>query len=106
MVTHVHLADTLDLTAGDGLPYIVNPPGSPARVHQHAEIGRGEVDYDEVFRALADTGFDGTLTSCVFGWEERAREISVFQRDTTLELVGKHFGADAAKALRSTRTTG
>ncbi len=106
MVTHVHLADTLDHTASNGLRYIVNPPGSPARVHQHAEIGRGEVDFDEVFRALADTGFDGTLTSCVFGWEERAREISVFQRDKTLELVGKHFGADAAKALRSTRTTG
>jgi myo-inositol catabolism protein IolH len=33
-----------------GLRYIVNPPGSPARVHQHLDIGQGEVDW-EVFLA-------------------------------------------------------
>jgi myo-inositol catabolism protein IolH len=105
MVTHVHLADTLDHTASNGLRYIVNPPGSPARVHQHAELGRGEVDFDEVFRALADAGFDGTLTSCIFGWEERAEEIGVGEREKIVELVGKHVGAEAAEKLRSSKTT-
>ncbi|GAA0899364.1 sugar phosphate isomerase/epimerase family protein [Pseudonocardia zijingensis] len=91
-LTHVHLADTLDHTASSGLRYIVNPPGSPARVHQHAEIGRGEVDFDEVFAALAAIGFDGIVTSCVFGWEEQAAEISVRQREKATALIEKHFG--------------
>ncbi|WP_226356892.1 sugar phosphate isomerase/epimerase family protein [Pseudonocardia sp. ICBG601] len=91
-LAHVHLADTLDHTASHGLRYIVNPPGSTVRVHQHAEMGRGEVDFDAVFAALAATGFDGVLSSCVFGWEEHAAEISVRQRETIVALVAKHFG--------------
>lgn len=99
-LAYVHLADTLDHTASNGLRYIVNPPGSPARVHQHAEIGRGEVDFDAVFAALAAHGFDGVLSSCVFGWEEYAEEISVRQRETTVALVEKHFGAGRGTALQ------
>jgi myo-inositol catabolism protein IolH len=95
-LTHVHLADTLDHTASNGLRYIVNPPGSTVRVHQHAEIGRGEVDFDEVFAALAAIGFDGVLSSCVFGWEEQAAEISVRQREKATALIEKHFGGAAA----------
>jgi myo-inositol catabolism protein IolH len=94
-VSYVHLADTLDHTASHGLRYIVNPPGSTVRVHQHAEIGRGEVDFDEVFAALARVGFDGVVSSCVFGWEEDAAGISVRQREKATALVEKHFGADA-----------
>ncbi|MEU7816930.1 sugar phosphate isomerase/epimerase family protein [Pseudonocardia sp. NPDC049154] len=93
-VTYVHLADTLDHTASNGLRYIVNPPGSTARVHQHAEIGRGEVDFDAVFAALAAVGFDGVVSSCVFGWEEDAEGISVRQREKATALIEKHFGAD------------
>ena len=96
-LTHVHLADTLDHTASGGLRYIVNPPGSPVRVHQHAEIGRGEVDFDEVFAALAAIGFDGVITSCVFGWEEQAAEISVRQREKATALIEKHFGGGALR---------
>jgi myo-inositol catabolism protein IolH len=87
----VHLADTLDHTASGGLRYIVNPPGSTVRVHQHAEMGRGEVDFDEVFAALASIGFDGIVSSCVFGWEEQAAEISVRQREKATALIEKHF---------------
>jgi myo-inositol catabolism protein IolH len=94
-VTYVHLADTLDHTASNGLRDIVNPPGSTARVHQHAEIGRGEVDFDAVFAALAAVGFDGVFSSCVFGWEEDAEGISVRQREKATALIEKHFGADA-----------
>jgi myo-inositol catabolism protein IolH len=92
-VSYVHLADTLSHTASNGLRYIVNPPGSTVRVHQHAELGRGEVDFDEVFSALAGVGFDGVVSSCVFGWEEDAEGISVRQREKATALIEKHFGA-------------
>jgi myo-inositol catabolism protein IolH len=45
LLTHVHVADSFDHRASSGLRYIVNPPGSPARVHQHLDIGQGEVNF-------------------------------------------------------------
>jgi myo-inositol catabolism protein IolH len=99
-VRYVHLADAWDHTTSSGLRYITNPPGNPARVHQHREMGRGEVDYDAVFAALASVGLDGVVSSCVFGWEEDARGVSERQRDKALALIGKHFGSDAEGAVR------
>ena len=87
LLTNVHLADTFDHTASSGLRYIVNPPGSTARIHQHLDIGQGEVDFDELFGALRANGFDGTLTSCVFAWEDRARESTEFMRKRIDEYV-------------------
>ena len=98
-VRYVHLADAFDHTASHGLRYITNPPGNPIRVHQHMEVGRGEVAYDEVFAALASVGFDGVVSSCVFGFEEDARGISERQRDAAVALVDKHFGATTAATL-------
>lgn len=72
VLAHVHIADSFDHRASSGLRYIVNPPGSPARVHQHLDIGQGEVDWDAFFSALQAAGFDGIATACVFAWEERA----------------------------------
>jgi myo-inositol catabolism protein IolH len=77
LLTHVHVADSFDHRASSGLRYIVNPPGSPARVHQHLDIGQGEVDWDVLFRTLGDLRFSGIATVCVFAWEERARESSM-----------------------------
>lgn len=90
LLTHVHLADTMDHTASDGLRYILNPPGTTARVHQHADIGRGDVDFDEVFSALAGTGFDGVLTTCVFGWDERAEESATSMLAAIRDLASRH----------------
>jgi len=98
-VRYVHLADAFDHTASHGLRYITNPPGNAVRVHQHMEVGRGEVDYDEVFAALAAVGFDGVVSSCVFGFEEDARAISERQRDAAVALVAKHFDAGTAATL-------
>lgn len=78
VLAHVHVADVFDHRASSGLRYIVNPPGSPARVHQHLDIGQGEVDWDAFFGSLRGVGFDGIVTSCVFAWEERAVESSRF----------------------------
>lgn len=72
VLEHVHVADVFNHKASSGLRYIVNPPGSPARVHQHLDIGQGEINWDEFFGTLAEIGFNGLLTSCVFAWEERA----------------------------------
>lgn len=72
----VHVADTLNHRANDGNRYIVNPPGVDARVHQHSEIGKGEVPFDKVFETLRAVGFDGVLSLCVFGFHEHADEIN------------------------------
>jgi myo-inositol catabolism protein IolH len=102
-VRYVHLADAFDHTASHGLRYITNPPGNPVRVHQHMEMGRGEVDFDAVFGALASVGFDGVVSSCVFGFEEDARGISERQRDRAVALIDTYFGGDAGTALLPTR---
>jgi myo-inositol catabolism protein IolH len=81
LLTHLHVADSFDHRGSSGLRYIVNPPGSPARVHQHLDIGQGEVDWDEFFGTLGRLGFDGVMTVCVFAWEERARESSIYNRE-------------------------
>ena len=78
VLAQVHIADVLNHRASSGLRYIVNPPGSTARVHQHLDIGQGEVDFGACFAALRTVGFDGILTSCVFAWEERAVDSSRF----------------------------
>ncbi|CAM5418539.1 MULTISPECIES: sugar phosphate isomerase/epimerase family protein [Streptomyces] len=91
LTTAVHLADTFDHTASSGLRYIVNPPGSAVRIHQHLDIGQGEVDFDELFRELAANGFDGTLVSSVFAWEERAKESARFMREQIDAYVKKNW---------------
>ena len=88
-LTHVHVADSTDHTASDGLRCITNPPGSPVRLHQHMEIGR--VDVDEAFAALAGIGFDGVLTTCVLGWDDQARESGTRILGAIRELFAKHI---------------
>src|SRR5204863_131416 len=46
-----------------------------ARVHQHNEIGNGDLDWNEFFGAVRDMRFNGAATVCVFGWEEDADAI-------------------------------
>jgi myo-inositol catabolism protein IolH len=86
---HVHIADTFDHKGSSGLRYILNPPGTPARIHQHLDIGQGEVDWDAFFGTLREMDFDGVATACVFAWEERARASSSFMLDRIRkELIG------------------
>ena len=89
LLTMVHVADSFDHTGSSGLRYIVNPPGSQVTIHQHLDIGQGEVDFDEFFSTLEKVDFDGIVTSCVFAWEERARESSTFMRETIAEHLGR-----------------
>jgi myo-inositol catabolism protein IolH len=87
LLTQLHIADSYDHRGSSGLRYIVNPPGSTARVHQHMDIGQGEVDWELFFSTLTEIGFDGIATVCVFGWEERARESLVFNREQVEKYV-------------------
>ena len=93
VLAHVHVADTYNHKASSGLRYIVNPPGSAARVHQHLDIGQGEVNWDIFFKTLADVGFDGILTACVFAWEDRAVQSSRFMREEIQRRVDKYWSA-------------
>lgn len=77
-LTHVHIADTFNHKASSGLRYILNPPGTPARIHQHLDIDQGEVDWEAFFSTLREMNFDGIATACVFAWEDRAVESSKF----------------------------
>lgn len=81
LLTHLHVADSYDFRASSGLRYIINPPGSTARIHQHLDIGQGEVNWEEFFSTLGNMKFDGIMTVCVFAWEDRARESSIFMRE-------------------------
>lgn len=80
-LAHVHVADVFNHLANVGNRYIVNPPGVDARIHQHNEIGNGEVPWDDGFGYLRETGYDGALSVCVFGWEEDADAIHVRMRE-------------------------
>ena len=88
----VYAADTYDHTRSHGLRYISNPPGNAARVHQHLEIGDGDVDWTELFDTLRATGFldrdDAILVSNVFAEDERAEASARSQLTRLRELVG------------------
>lgn len=90
----VHMSDTMDHTASNGLRYITNPPGNAVRVHQHLRIGAGDVNFDEMFRGLKANGFldnsNSVICSSVFAENENAREMSIYQREAIEKLITKH----------------
>jgi myo-inositol catabolism protein IolH len=90
LLTQVHIADSFDHRGSSGLRYIVNPLGSTVRVHQHLDIGQGEVDWDLFFRTLAEVSFDGIATVCVFAWEERAADSGRFNLEQVNQYVAKY----------------
>lgn len=68
---HVLFADTWNHKAAYDLRYIVNPPGANVTVHQHLNIGEGEVDFDTIFRKLKEMKFDGIVTNSVFAYSDK-----------------------------------
>ncbi|MCD9229138.1 sugar phosphate isomerase/epimerase family protein [Ralstonia pseudosolanacearum] len=92
VLAHVRVADTFDHRKSSQLRYIVNPPGSThIRVHQHLDIGQGEIDWDVFFGALGEVGFDGVMSSCVFAWEDRAEASSRFMRGELQRYIDRYF---------------
>ena len=90
LLTQLHIADSFDFRGSSGLRYIVNPPGSAARIHQHLDIGQGEVDWDVFFRTLTEVNFDGIATVCVFAWEERAEDSARYNLSQVNQYTQKH----------------
>jgi myo-inositol catabolism protein IolH len=88
---HVRLADTYNHTKSSALRYIVNPPGSKVRVHQHTDFGQGEIDWDIFFATLAEMKFDGVLSNCVFAWEDRAEDSARFMLSETKRYVEQYW---------------
>lgn len=91
LLEHVRLADTYDHTKSSQLRYIVNPPGSQVRVHQHLDFGQGEIDWDLFFQTLADMKFDGVLSNCVFAWEDRPEQSAKHMLNETKRYVAKYW---------------
>ncbi|MBY0137129.1 sugar phosphate isomerase/epimerase family protein [Paracoccus yeei] len=91
LLEHVRLADTYDHTKSSQLRYIVNPPGAKVRVHQHLDLGQGEIDWDSFFATLADMNFDGVLSNCVFAWEDRAEDSARSVLKQTKDYVAKYW---------------
>lgn len=91
VLAHVRVADTFNHKKSSELRYIVNPPGSTQiRVHQHLDMGQGEIDWDVFFATLAEVRFDGVMSSCVFAWEERAEDSSRFMRAEMQRYLDKY----------------
>jgi myo-inositol catabolism protein IolH len=89
-LAHLHIADTFNHKGSSGLRYILNPPGTPARIHQHLDIGQGEVNWQIFFQTLRELRFDGVATVCVFAWEERAHESSAFMLERVTKELTSH----------------
>lgn len=87
VLDHVHVADTLDHRIP--VRYIVNPLGSPVRIHQHLNIGEGEIDWEMFFRTLKEVGFDGVMTNSVFAWPDKAEESANFMVQKIIEYLEK-----------------
>lgn len=87
----VHVSDTMDHHASDGLRYITNPPGNSVRVHQHLRIGDGDVDWDGFFAGLKRIGFldreDSVMCSSVFAENETNIATAIYQRETMERLI-------------------
>jgi myo-inositol catabolism protein IolH len=69
VLAHVHLADTYRPDR-----VILNPPDPGARIHQHLDIGQGEIDWAAAFASLDAIQFSDLASVAVFAWEDRAME--------------------------------
>ena len=91
LLTHVHIADSFHHRASSGLRYIVNPPGSAARVHQHLDIGQGTW-----MGRLLPHAHRGELrrhrVRVRLRREERARESSTDNLEQIRQYLAKHGG--------------
>ncbi len=98
LIRLVHVADTMDHHASHGLRYISNPPGNAARVHQHLQIGDGDVDWDDFFGGLGEIGFldrdDTVMCNSVFAEDERAGDMARFQLKTMQDHIARHAGKE------------
>jgi myo-inositol catabolism protein IolH len=87
----IYVSDAFDHNRSHGLRYIVNPPTSSARVHQHLKIGDGDVDWTTLFATLASANFfdrdETMIVSNVFAEDENVDDVSRYQHKQINELI-------------------
>ncbi|WP_068504311.1 sugar phosphate isomerase/epimerase family protein [Paenibacillus kribbensis] len=88
LLDHVLFADTFNHKAAYGLRYIVNPPDAQVTVHQHLNIGEGDIDFDTLFRKLREMKFDGIATNAVFAYSDKPEESSAIMLKKMKEGLG------------------
>ncbi|WP_025722180.1 sugar phosphate isomerase/epimerase family protein [Paenibacillus polymyxa] len=88
LLDHVLFADTFNHKAAYGLRYIVNPPDAKVTVHQHLNIGEGDIDFDTLFRKLREMKFDGIATNAVFAYSDKSEESSAIMLKKMKEGLG------------------
>ena len=49
-----------------------------------------DIDFDELFSSLAEIGFDGTLSSCVAAWTDRAEHSARHMLEQINSYLKKH----------------
>jgi myo-inositol catabolism protein IolH len=59
-------------------------------VHQHLNIGQGELDWDTFFRTLAEVKFDGMVSNSVFAWPDKAEQSARFMLQKMQEYLAKY----------------
>ena len=72
-IFHVHMKD-VTLNTGDGMKGILGshvPFGDPRRGWEFRSVGRGDVDFDAIVRALNNIGYEGPLS---VEWEDTAMD--------------------------------
>ncbi|MEK5163277.1 TIM barrel protein [Paenibacillus macerans] len=88
LLAHVLFADTFNHKAAFGLRYIVNPPDAEITIHQHLNIGEGEVDFAAIFKKLKEMKFDGIATNAVFAYPDKPE----WSSEVTLKAMKEGLG--------------
>lgn len=89
LLDHVLFADTLNHKAVYGLRYIINPPDAKVTIHQHLNLGEGEVNFEALFQTLKEMKFDGIATNAVFAYPDRPEWSSELTKAAILNGLGK-----------------
>jgi myo-inositol catabolism protein IolH len=94
---HLHIADSFRPSRT-----VLNPPDPAVRIHQHFDIGWGEVDWREARTALA--GWEGMATVQIYFFNERAKQSFAANRAAAARLFGP--GPDRANLTNDPRGIG
>jgi myo-inositol catabolism protein IolH len=97
VLRHVHLADTFRPSR-----VILNPPG-PNRVHQHLDVGQGELNWPAIFDALSRVGFDDVLTVAAFAWPDEPEQSLARNRQAVEQLLDGAYGTQRSGRLEGGR---
>ena len=80
LLVQVRVADTFN-----------HKKSSQVRVHQHLDMGQGEINWNRFFHTFGEEGIAGMRSRCVFTWEEREEDSSRFMRGGMRRYIDRYF---------------